>query len=126
MSSALKNILIIRNDKLGDFMLAYPAFCLLKKSLPDCTITALVPAYTQAAAEICPWLDDVIVQGENKTLSQHRALAEELKACQFDAVIILFSNFSNAITTWLSRIPYRLAPATKWVQIFYNNRLLQR
>ena len=66
------------------------------------------------------------MQGENKTLSQHRVLAEELKACQFDAVIILFSNFSNAITTWLSRIPYRLAPATKWVQIFYNNRLLQR
>jgi len=33
--SDLKKILIIRNDKLGDFMLTSPSLALLKENLPD-------------------------------------------------------------------------------------------
>jgi ADP-heptose:LPS heptosyltransferase len=49
-------ILVIRNDKLGDFMLAWPALALLKRSLPQSHLSVLVPAYTQSLAEICPWV----------------------------------------------------------------------
>ena len=28
----MKNVLVIRNDKLGDFMLAWPSFAMLKAS----------------------------------------------------------------------------------------------
>ncbi len=42
----MKKILVIRNDKIGDFMLAWPSFAMLKNSLPECHITALVPSYT--------------------------------------------------------------------------------
>ena len=41
-------------------------------------------------------------------------------------MISFFSNTHNAKLAWKCRIPYRLAPATKWVQFFYNHRLTQR
>ena len=53
-------ILVIRNDKLGDFVQAFPAFAMLKASNPELKLTALVPAYTAPLAQICPYLDDVI------------------------------------------------------------------
>ena len=41
-------------------------------------------------------------------------------------MISFFSNTHNGKLAWKSGIPYRLAPATKWVQILYNHRLTQR
>ena len=41
----MKKILVVRNDKIGDFMVCFPAFAMLKQSLPDVEITALVPSY---------------------------------------------------------------------------------
>ncbi len=49
----MKNILVVRNDKIGDFMLAWPSFAMLKLSVPDMKVTALVPRYTAALAEMC-------------------------------------------------------------------------
>ena len=48
----MKKILVIRNDKIGDFMLAWPSFAMLKESMPDCHITALVPNYTVQLAQL--------------------------------------------------------------------------
>lgn len=51
---------------------------------------------------------------------------QEIKAQQFDGMISFFSNTHNGKLAWKSGIKYRLAPATKWVQILYNHRLTQR
>ena len=55
-----------------------------------------------------------------------RALAKLLKPKKFDAVITLFSRFDTGLAVWSAGIPYRLAPATKLAQVFYNHRLKQR
>ena len=47
-------ILVIRNDKIGDFMLAWPALALLRRSLPQAHISVLVPGYTRGLALLCP------------------------------------------------------------------------
>lgn len=115
-------ILIVRNDKLGDFMLAWPVFALLKQQLPGVHLTALVPHYTAAMAKLCPWIDAILLdEGEGAT-----ALAHKLRPHRFDAMLTLFSTTRVAMAGWLARIPYRLAPATKAAQFFYNQRLLQR
>lgn len=122
----MKKLLVIRNDKIGDFMLAWPSFAMLKASLPDCHITALVPKYTAALAELCPWIDAVIIDpGQQADKAQHKQLVQTVKAQQFDASINLFSTMYNALLVWKARIPYRLAPATKLAQIFYQHRIKQ-
>ena len=122
----MKNVLVIRNDKLGDFMLAWPSFAMLKASEPSLKLTALVPAYTADIARACPYLDDVIIDAPKDDKTAFQRVVTEIKARQFDAMISFFSNTHNAKLAWKCRIPYRLAPATKWVQFFYNHRLMQR
>ena len=117
-------ILVVRNDKLGDFMLAYPSFAWLKASMPSAHIVALVPAYTAAMAEICPGVDSVLLDpGADQGW---RALAALLRRERFDAVITLFSTGRVALACRAAGIPYRLAPATKLAQLLYNHRLRQR
>ncbi len=123
----MKKILVIRNDKIGDFMLAWPSFAMLKASMPDCHVTALVPKYTKDLAELCPWIDSVIIDStKNADKQQQKALVDEIKQGSFDAAINLFSTTYNALLVWKARIPYRLAPATKLAQIFYNRRIKQK
>ena len=110
-------ILVIRNDKLGDFVQAFPAFAMLKASNPELKLTALVPAYTAPLAQICPYLDDVIIDSAENDKADFNRLIKEIKEQQFDGMISFFSNTHNGKLAWKSGIPYRLAPATKWVQI---------
>lgn len=123
----MKKILVIRNDKIGDFMLAWPSFAMLKNAMPDCQITALVPHYTEALAKLCPWIDEVLIDPtKNGSHEQKKQCLRAIKAHNFDASINLFSTTYNALLVWKAGIPYRLAPATKLAQIFYNKRIKQQ
>ncbi|RWX54368.1 glycosyltransferase family 9 protein [Photobacterium chitinilyticum] len=123
----MKKVLVVRNDKIGDFMLAWPSFAMLKQSLPECQITALVPNYTASIAQLCPWIDDVIIDPTSKAdKAQQAGLVSQIKQRDFDAAICLFSNGYNAKLLWRAGIPYRLAPATKLAQLLFTRRLKQR
>lgn len=120
-------ILVIRNDKLGDFMLAWPALAMLRAGLPSARIAVLVPAYTAPLAAVCPSINEVILDPrEPGDWRNGRALARLLRNKEFDAVISLFSRFDTGLCVWSAGIPYRLAPATKLAQVFYNHRVKQR
>ena len=120
-------ILLVRNDKLGDFMLSYPSFIWLKASMPEAHVVALAPPYTAPMASLCPGIDSVLVEdwSEDGNAGWVR-LAHQLRDESFDAVITLFSSSRVALAAAAAGIPYRLAPATKWAQFLYNHRLKQR
>ena len=123
----MKKILVIRNDKIGDFMLAWAAFAMLKKSLPHSRIIALVPKYTAPLAELCPYLDGIILDSDDKhNKTENERVLQAVKNARFDAVISFVSDWYNAKLVWKSGIGYRLAPATKLFQFLYNHRLTQR
>jgi ADP-heptose:LPS heptosyltransferase len=113
----LLRILVVRNDKLGDFMLAWPALALLKRSLPQSHLSVLVPAYTRPLAEVCPWVDHVLSDPQDLDQVNHQ---------NFDAVLTLFSTGRIGWQVFKGRIPIRFAPATKWAQVFYNHTVVQR
>lgn len=127
MSNAPKNILLIRNDKLGDFMLTYPSFALIKNSLPEAKIFALVTEYTREMAYACPWIDEIIIDpGTNAGHMGLLNLASKIKANNITCSINLYSTTRIAICLLLARVKYRLAPATKLAQYFFNHTLTQR
>jgi ADP-heptose:LPS heptosyltransferase len=120
-------ILVVRNDRLGDFMLAYPTFLLLKQALPDSAIHALVPGYTREMALCCTGVDAVELDpGADASTAEQFALLRRMRQAHYDAVLTLFSTTRIGWLTAAARIPYRLAPATKIAQLFYNRRLTQR
>lgn len=117
-------VLVVRNDKLGDFLLAWPALALLRASLPGARLDVLVPEYTRAAAELCPSVDGVVLDPGPEAGAAE--LTGRLRAGDYDALLALFSTGRVAWAGWRARIPYRLAPATKWAQVLYSERLEQR
>jgi ADP-heptose:LPS heptosyltransferase len=115
-------ILVVRNDRLGDFILALPLFAWLKQQQPTWQLAALVPPYTAPLAAISPWIDEVVIdEGGSAT-----ALAARLRQGRFDAIVTLYSTRRTAWAAMRAAIPLRLAPATKWFQFFYTTRLRQR
>ncbi|MCB5160869.1 glycosyltransferase family 9 protein [Marinomonas algarum] len=120
----IKKILVVRNDKIGDFMLALPAIQVIKKAFPEARVTALVPNYTKDIAESFEWIDEVII--DSKDSKKKRGLAKQLKVESFDAAICLFSNTYNATLVRQAKIPIRVAPATKLAQFLYTHTLRQR
>lgn len=108
-------------------MLAYPSFALLKENIPDATIVALVPDYTKEMAALCPWIDQVLIDPTPTALWHSGfSLAKIFRNEEFDAVITLYSRARVGLAAMLAAIPYRLAPASKFAQVFYNRRLTQR
>lgn len=116
------NILVVRNDKLGDFITALPTFYVLKHHNPDNRVIALVAPLNRKLAQSCDFIDEVFVD-EGKDILE---LAFEIKKANIDASVTLFSNTRVALAQWIARIPIRIAPATKIAQIFYNRRIKQR
>ncbi len=116
-----ERLLAVRNDKLGDFLLVWPALGLIKSAWPETRLAVLVPAYTRPLAALCPWIDAVV-----EDAGDARTLAERLRPHRFDAAVAFFSTHRVARALRRAAIPYRLAPASKWFQLYYTHRLLQR
>lgn len=127
MNTPLRKCLVVRNDKLGDFMLSYPSFALLKQANANIRIYALVPKYTREMAEACAWIDEVIIDpGANAPWKEQWQLLTTIRSLGFNAAITLFSTTRIGWLLFFASIPHRFAPATKLAQIFYNFRLTQR
>ncbi len=108
-------------------MLSFPALGLLKASLPEARVYALIPEYTRDMAEACNWIDEVVIdQWQNKGALANLQLLKLFRQHQFDAVITLYSTTRIGFCAFTAGIPYRIAPATKLAQLFYNHRLTQR
>ncbi|MEA2119180.1 glycosyltransferase family 9 protein [Halovibrio sp. HP20-50] len=122
-----QKLLVVRNDKIGDFMLAWPALACLKKASPTPHVTVLVPSYTALLAKACPWVDDVIIDPSSQAnKAAQQGLLRQVKQAKFDALLTLFSTPRIGWLGVRAGIPLRVAPATKWCQIFYNVRVRQR
>ena len=117
------NILVVRTDKLGDFITALPTMYVLKKHNPQNRIVVLVAPLNKALAESCDFIDEVLIDDGKSSLF---ALARKLKSAKIDLSITLFSNTRVALAQFLAGIKGRYAPATKIAQIFYNHRVKQR
>ncbi len=119
MDKNINEILIVRNDKIGDFILILPALSWLKKNIPDCKITCIVSTSVSNLARQCSHIDNVIVDKPIKYL------LKELSDYNFHISISFFSTFRIGYLIKKLNIPIRIAPKTKLAQIFYNNKILQ-
>jgi len=116
------NILVVRTDKLGDFVTVLPTLYVLKQYNPENRIIACIAPLNRQLALACPFIDEVIVDEGQSILS----FASTLRKAKIGASITLFSNTRVALAQFLAGIATRIAPATKLAQFFYNRRIKQR
>ena len=121
----MARVLVVRNDKVGDFMLAWPALALLKRA--GCHVGVLVPPYTADLALACPYVNEIVIDpGKDAPFEQQKSLLQEIVENSYDASLTLFSTWRIGVLLRQAAIPYRLAPATKFAQILYTRRVTQR
>ena len=117
------NVLVVRTDKLGDFVTALPTAYALKKRDANNRIVVCVSPINEALAKSCEFIDEVIVEDPKSSVFD---LARKIQDAKIDASITLFSSVRVAFAQFLARIPKRIAPATKIAQIFYTDRVKQK
>ena len=117
------NILVVRTDKLGDFITALPTIYTLKKYSSKNRLIVCIAPLNVALAKSCDFIDEVIVdEADNSVFT----LAQKIKEQNIDVSLTLFSNTRVAFAQFLARVPTRIAPAIKIAQIFYTKRVKQK
>jgi len=118
--AAVRNVLCVRLDNLGDVLMTTPAMRALKQSLPGRRLTLLASRSSAALAPYVPDVDDVIAHDApwvshpvELPLAAERDLLSELEDRRFDAAVI-FTVYSQsalpaALFCRLAGIPLRLA-----------------
>ena len=118
-------ILLIRDDKIGDFIQILPAVRMLQAWEPPCELSLLVSHYQKDCALLFGGFKQVLCHNPN-SLEGIVSLIKTIKQLEFDMVISFFNSGNSGFISFASGIPRRVAPATKISQFFYNHRLLQK
>ncbi len=119
---AVRNILLVRLDNLGDVLLMTPAFHAVRCVLPDARLTLLTSPVGAQIGELDPDIDEVIVYqapwtdswqrlAQDSVREQH--MIENLRSYHFDGAIIFTSFRQSALPAaylcYLADIPLRAA-----------------
>ncbi len=113
MLSAPKRILIVRNDKLGDTLLALPVLRALRQALPKAHIAWWASNYAAPLLEKDSQLDEVLVEPS----------VERLRQGSYDTALLLFARASSALKLWRAGIARRLGANGRPYSLLLNQRL---
>jgi len=95
----MKNILAIRNDRFGEFLLNIPALRALKETYPQAKLTLAVSFSVKELAEAVEWVDEVCVWDDVK---------DNLRKYKFDLCVILNPTKEAHLASFWARIPIRV------------------
>ncbi len=120
-----KNMLIVRNDRIGDVVLSLPLAGLIKKHYPDCKITFLLRNYTKDIANGHPNIDKVIILKEDNGRIPVWKNVNQLKKGSFDASIIVYPTFITALIIYLARVKFRVGSGYRWYSFLFNKKVFE-
>ncbi len=111
----VKNILAVRNDRFGEFLLNIPALRALKETFSDARLIAVVDPYTKELAESVLFIDEIIEWGrQGHSLSEKLQLIKLLRKKSIDMAIMLNPAKDFNIMTRFAGIPIRVGYDRKW------------
>jgi len=125
LTQPIKNILVLRPDRLGDVILTLPVIRNLKESFPDASITYLCTEYTAQILESYSLISDLIVydkENEHKGLKKILNLSKELKKRHFDLAIHLLPRYPLALATYFAQIKYTVGTGFRWYSFLFTHR----
>lgn len=104
-----KNILVVRNDRFGEFLLNIPAFRALKETFINARLIAVVDPYVLDLAGDVSFIDEIIEwSGKAHPLREKLRLTRILKNKKIDIAVMLNPSKVFNIITCLAGIPVRV------------------
>lgn len=120
-SSSLRTVLVTRHDKIGDFVLCLPLVKAIKINNPGIRVGVLVSAVNYDFARSIEFIDFVILYDRDFWVT-----VRDIRKERPDISISCYIDGRLGALLLASRIPVRIAPATKLAQVFFNKRIAQR
>ncbi|MDP3583441.1 MAG: glycosyltransferase family 9 protein [Ignavibacteria bacterium] len=121
---SLKNILIVRTDRIGDVILSLPLAAILKKHFPDVRVSFLVREYTAPLVKNNKFVDEVIILSEKNGKPQIAQNIASLKD-KFDACIVVFPTYQIALILFLAGIKTRIGSGYRWYSFLFNKKVYE-
>lgn len=110
-----KNILIVRNDRFGEFLLNIPAIRAVKETFSESRVILAVDSYVKELAGMVQYADEVIVWRSGKhSLSEIFRFGRFLKKKGIDIAIVMNPSKDTNIAVYLAGIPERIGYDHKW------------
>ncbi len=112
---AIKNILVVRNDRFGEFLLNIPAFRALKETFVNARLIAVVNSSVKELAKNISFIDEIMEwnQGRHSLLEKVNFI-NLLRKMKMDIAIMLNPLKDFNIFTYLAGIPIRVGYNRKW------------
>lgn len=122
-SKAVGNILVVRNDRFGEFLLNIPAMRAIKETFTNAKLTVIISPYVRELAKGIPFIDEIIEWGREKhSLIAKLELVQLLRKRNVDIAIMLNPSKEFNILTYLSGIPVRVGYNRKWGFLLTHKR----
>jgi heptosyltransferase-2 len=122
---AVRRVLVVRQDKLGDLLLTTPVATALKKAIPDCHITYMIRPLLQDVIQNNPNIDAICYTTYRPPVSEFPYWVWKLRRERFDAVLLCKPG--SGAHTWiatLARIPIRVGSSDRYYAQFLTHNLL--
>jgi len=113
----VKNILVIRLDRVGDLILSTPFFYNLRKMYSEANISAVVRPYTKDVLTNNPNIDEILIFNNEGKLKEKVGFIKKLRKTRWDLAISLSPVTSSYIMTFLSGAVTR-------VSYVYSDRII--
>ncbi|MEI6437666.1 MAG: glycosyltransferase family 9 protein [Candidatus Omnitrophota bacterium] len=125
-SALMGRILLVRNDRFGEFLLNIPAFRAIKESYPGAQVTVAVAPGVEELARAVPFIDRVLVfPPENSAWFELVRFVLFLRREKYDAAVVLNPTArAHQILFWAG-IPRRAGYARKHA-FFLTDRIADR
>ncbi|MDD4939854.1 MAG: glycosyltransferase family 9 protein [Candidatus Omnitrophica bacterium] len=112
---AVKEVLVFRNDRFGEFLLNIPALRALKETFANARLTAVINPRLEELAAGIPYIDEVILWAPGKhKLAEKFALIKELREKRIDIAVILNPSKDFNLLSFLAGIKIRAGYDRKW------------
>src|SRR3989338_830537 len=126
---AVRRVVFIRTDRLGETLLNLPAITALKAALPQAALTLLVDPDLKPLLIDVPGLHEVLADAGGKGgwwFARAIRLAQLLKAHHFDLAVISNPKKEMHLAVWLAGIPCRVGYSRKWGRWLLTHRIDDR
>ena len=110
-----ENILIVRNDRFGEFLLNIPAIRAVKETFKESRVILAVDPYVKGLAGKVPYADEIVTWKNGKhSFFEAIGFGNFLKKKNIDIAIIMNPSKDTNIAVYLAGIPVRAGYAHKW------------
>jgi ADP-heptose:LPS heptosyltransferase len=118
------NILLIRNDRLGDLILSLPVAAAVKHELPGSSVTYLAAPGPAGISGMVKDVDNWIIDrnSKNRRLGLFE-LSNLIHKRQFDVLVELKPSWRTAAAGCLAKVPLRIGTSRRAYSLFYNARV---